>query len=166
MPSDPTDAPGGESLRPHSRRHAPRSYAVERRPVAHPRLPLVQPGDPASDAIELMGAAGSLQSALRRATRAARLDWRLARLVLILRPGYPMRVSDIAWQLGLTTGAASNLCDAAEQRTLLDKLYAAPDRRATDVILTSAPPRVRAPLLPRDPSRLRRPVAPRGCPAP
>ena len=126
-------------------RRGKRGYGVERGIWLH-RGALTEPGDPASDAIELLRAAGSLQSALRDAARRAGINWRLARLVLILRPGYLVRVSDVAWQLGITTGAASRLCDAAEECALVDKLYGPDDRRGTDVALTSTGRALRARL--------------------
>ncbi len=77
-------------------------------------------------------------SALRRASRAAGIEWRLARLVLIIRPWYPTRIADVAWDLGITDGAASNLCDRAEERALVDKWYEDHvDRRGTTIRLTT-----------------------------
>ena len=124
--------------RRRSRRGERRTYRIERRASAF-RLPKLASDDPAALAIEQLRTGGIVLSALRRATRAAEIEWRLARLVLVMRPGYPTRIADVAWQLGITDGAASNLCDAAEERALVDKLYDdALDRRRTDVILTAA----------------------------
>jgi len=108
---------------------------------------VLAPGDPAAIAIEQLRTGGAMLSALRRAARTTGIDWRLARLVLIIRAQYPTRVADVAWDLGITTGAASKLCDRAEEFALIDKAYdTSVDRRETEVRLTAAGRELRSEL--------------------
>lgn len=119
------------------RRRGRRPYFVER-PIAReaPRHP-PETGDPAIAAADLLAAAGSLLSALRKPTREAGIDLPLARLVLTFPPNRaPLRIAQIAWRLGITTGAATRLVDRADARLLVDRHYGCTDRRGTWVQLT------------------------------
>ena len=110
------------------RRRGRRPYFVER-PIAReaPRQP-PETGDPAIAAADLLAAAGSLLSALRKPMREAGIDLPLARLVLTFPPNRaPLRIAQIAWRLGITTGAATRL---------VDRHYGCTDRRGTWVQLT------------------------------
>jgi DNA-binding MarR family transcriptional regulator len=119
------------------RRRGRRPYFVERPiPREGPRQP-PEPGDPAIDAAELLAAAGSLLSALRKPLREAGIDLRLARLLLTFPPNRaPLRIAQIAWRLGITTGAATRLVDRADAILLVDRHYGCTDRRGTWVQLT------------------------------
>jgi DNA-binding MarR family transcriptional regulator len=119
------------------RRRGRRPYFVERPiPREGPRQP-PEPGDPAIAAAELLAAAGSLLSSLRKPLREAGIDLRLARLLLTFPPNRaPLRIAQIAWRLGITTGAATRLVDRADARLLVDRHYGCTDRRGTWVQLT------------------------------
>jgi len=93
--------------------------------------------DPAQAATELLIAAGSLLSALRKPLKTKKIDLPLARLLLTFRVDSPrIRISELAWRLGLTTGATSRLVDRADARFLVDRHYSCVDRRGTTVTLT------------------------------
>ncbi len=119
------------------RRRGRRPYFVERPTPREGPRPAPEPGDPAIAAAELLAAAGSLLSALRKPMREAGLDLRLARLLLTFPPNRaPLRIAQIAWRLGITTGAATRLVDRADARHLVDRHYGCTDRRGTWVQLT------------------------------
>ncbi|HET9728103.1 MAG TPA: MarR family transcriptional regulator [Acidimicrobiia bacterium] len=102
-----------------------------------PAPPPLDDDDPARVAITTLHDAGALVSALRPVLRKAGFDPRFARLVLAFTDPLPLRVADIAWELGITTGAASRLLDAAEERGLVDKHYQSHDRRGTWCVLSA-----------------------------
>ncbi len=76
------------------RRKGLRAYSIERPlPREGPR-PTPEPGDPAIAAAELLAAAGSLLSSLRKPMREAGLDLPLARLLLTFPPNRaPLRIA-------------------------------------------------------------------------
>jgi DNA-binding MarR family transcriptional regulator len=103
----------------------------------HHRRPAPEPGDPAIAAAELLAAVGSLLSALRKPLREKRVDLRLARLLLTFPVnGSPLRITQIAWRLGITTGAATRLVDRADRRFLVDQHDGCTDPRSTWVNVT------------------------------
>jgi DNA-binding MarR family transcriptional regulator len=125
-------------VRPRSRRTRRRTYFAERLFASPPDEQARDPNDPAAAASALLIDAGSLLSALRPLLRAEDLDLRMARLALCFpTAGRPLRAADIAWRLGITTGAASRLLDHAEARGIVDKHYLYIDRRGTWVCLTT-----------------------------
>jgi DNA-binding MarR family transcriptional regulator len=130
--------------RPHSRRGDKLRYRRERW-ISGRKLCDLDPDDPAAIAIEQLRRGGALLSALRRAARDSRIDWRIARLVLLLRPDHRSNLVDVAWDLGVTQATASNLCDRAEEQAIVDKWYDNDfDRRTTSVRLTATGRELRA----------------------
>jgi hypothetical protein len=95
--------------------------------------------DPGTAAAFTMVEAGSLASALRPKLKAAGIDPRFMPLVMSFAtvPSPTQRLTDIAWRLGISTGAASHLLDRAEQRGLVTKRGEPMDRRGTWISLTS-----------------------------
>ncbi len=123
-------------VRPRSRR-ADALHIVERRPGGLPSWP--DPNDVAAQASAALVAAGRWLSALRAPLRTAGVDLRTARALLCFYGRRPLRIADLAWDLAITSGAASRLADDLEEGGLVDKLYdRARDRRATLLLLTSA----------------------------
>jgi DNA-binding MarR family transcriptional regulator len=123
-----------EKQRPRTRRRERVRYRVEPVPAGLSGAP-PDNDDPATAAAQLLGEAGALVSALRTAG----FDVPTARLVLTFPTvRHPLGVSDVAWRMGLTPGAASRLLDRAEEQGLVDKLYGPIDRRTTSARLTAA----------------------------
>jgi DNA-binding MarR family transcriptional regulator len=81
--------------------------------------------------------AGRTGSALRRRLKAAEIDPKLARLVMLLYRRDRLRVADIAWSLTISPSTASRWLDRAEQQGLVDKQYDDFDRRGTWARLTT-----------------------------
>ncbi len=119
--------PEGHTEERLPRRRGRRPYFVERPiPREGPR-PAPEPGDPAIAAAELLAAAGSLLSALRKPMREADLDLRLVRLLLTFPPNRaPLRIAQIAWRLGITTGAATRRSTVRMHASSLTGTTAAP----------------------------------------
>jgi DNA-binding MarR family transcriptional regulator len=135
-----TDPPAPDPQAPERRRlpRRPRQRYYPERPLAHERTSRDRDsGDAAQAATELLIAAGSLVSALRKPLKQKGIDIPLARLLLSFRADYPrVRIGELAWRLGLTTGATSRLVDRADARFLVDRHYSCVDRRGTTVTLT------------------------------
>jgi DNA-binding MarR family transcriptional regulator len=68
--------------------------------------------------------------------KAAELDPKLARLVMLLYRRDHLRVADIAWALNISPSTASRWLDRAESEGLIDKEYNDFDRRGTWARLT------------------------------
>ena len=102
--------PPRPDVRPRSRRSLRRTYFAERMFTPPPGAPVPDPDDAAAALGALLTEAGSLLSALRPLLRAEGLDFRAARLVLCFPAAErPLRAADVAWRLGITSGAASRL---------------------------------------------------------
>ena len=111
-----------------SRRHGRRTYLTERVGFdEHRRLR----AEPRCEQVDLLTAAGSAASALRRRLREHGLDPRLARLMLVLDGERELRMSDVAWRCSISQATASRWLDRAEAAGYIDKLYGAFDRRCT-----------------------------------
>src|SRR5215467_9684489 len=101
--------------------------------------PALDRTDPGTAAAFTLVDAGSLTSALRPKLRAAGFDPSFMPLVMSFAtvPSPTQRLTDTAWRLGISTGAASHLVDRAEQRGIVTKRCEPLDRRGTWVSLTS-----------------------------
>jgi len=120
--------------RPRTRRANPRAYALEVYPNATKSQVRHETEPPH---VRELTSAGPLGSALRRALRAAEIDPKMARLVLLFYEWRELRVREIAWRLGVSKSTASRHLDRAEQAGLVDKFYDNElDRRATSGRLT------------------------------
>jgi DNA-binding MarR family transcriptional regulator len=137
----PQPAHADDGIRPHSRRHAPRRYLVERISDEEQRALRAQL-QPAG--VFILRAAGKVGTALRRHLTELGIDPKIARLLLVLEGWKQVRVSDIAWQLNVSTTTASRHLDRAERAGLVDKLYSNFDRRGTWARLTGAGRELRA----------------------
>ncbi len=119
------------------RRPRRRPYDVERPLRREEPRQAPDPDDPAQAAANLLTAAGTLLSALRKPLRDKGVDLPLARLLLTFPVNrVPLRIGQIAWRLGITTGATTRLVDRADERFLVDRHDGCTDRRGTWVILT------------------------------
>ena len=116
-----------------TRRNEPRSYAVERLGVQESML---RRAEQAPAVVVDLANAGCIGSALRRRLRAADIDPKLARLVMLLYRHDRLRVADIAWSLTISPATTSRWLDRAEQLGLIDKQYDDLDRRGTWARLT------------------------------
>jgi DNA-binding transcriptional ArsR family regulator len=122
--------------RSRSRRREPKLYHGERLGTAAARQRRAQHEPPY---VHALADAGRTGSALRRSVRAAGIDPRLARLVLLFYRRDSFRVADVAWSLNISPSTASRWLDRAEQAGLVDKQYDNFDRRGTWARLTTSP---------------------------
>ena len=116
-----------------TRRHEPPTYRAER---LSPQAARTRRAEHAPTLVATLADAGRTGSALRRRLKAADIDPKLARLVLLLYRQDRLRVADVAWALTISPSTASRWLDRAEQLGLIDKQYDDFDRRGTWVRLT------------------------------
>ena len=93
---------------------------------------------PSPEIVSALVEAAKTGSALRKKLVAASIDPKLARLVLLFYGRQELRVSDVAWMLGVSPATASRLLDRAERDALVDKLYHQFDWRGTWARLTTS----------------------------